>query len=820
MVRTTRRQLLAGVTMAALPSCLSSAVAGEPTTASESSPSETATPTPDSDDTSLPDTLKAVLDPVPESVDSTQASRISIATPSPEQESTSVTMWNQRADEFGLDEDSVDRIATAIYGEDRNRIMTLVGSFDANDPNAPEEIPDSAVHRDDGLFILGMASQGGAWTDGVSVAKDAIDDDLEFSEETRLALAQVADSSTVQVFPSFPPSTVSGLPDIDTEVLESVALGVDRIDPTAVQYAIVGVYTDESAYDADDFETLLKDPGSGDGSVGTVKQDGRVAIGSIEIASPSSELRERSPDLWLRVQYDAETGTAKLLHSQDEPVSTDGLALYIDGQEVTDVWNGEEFGPKEAITVEADLLSSIVLEWTDPENPEYQTVVSQELVTDRVRFEEDYARESGTLTLTYTGPKPITATDRIEIEHRSSSTQEYTYREQEADTGSLAAYHDTLSPGDKFEIDGVTLHDRVSLSATHSVERGTTTQSLSSSVYHFRAQVPGHFTLDQQEEPTLVYGGRRARDPANYRVTVAGTELSDGLEDEYDTLESGDEFPIDGEVGDEVVVEWTGAGGPATAFNAYITPPVSFELNHAPDGFELVYRSEQGYEGDPDAFKIEAYGSDSKTKFTEEYETLEDGDSVDIAFDRMSFLRVEWTVPEEPVRIDGISLRQMVEFEMDGTSLRFAGEGEWSAEAFGVTVDGESIDGFSDTITKGDSIDLDVDTGSTVEVVWENGSTEVDIFSETVHPSFEFTVEYDSEEESLTLTSETDAKLDPAEVAVSTYGSQIETNPSVWAEEYDVVEAGDSITLSVSGEPEGLAVEHESWNAYFSKGIE
>ena len=820
MVRTTRRQLLAGVTMAALPSCLSSAVAGEQTTGSESSPSETATPTPDSDDTSLPENLTAVLDPVPQSVDGTQASRISIATPSPEQENTAVTMWGRSVDEFGLDKSAVDRIATAIYGEDRNRIMTLVGSFDAGDPTVPETVPDGAVHRDDGLFVFGMASEGGAWTEGVSVAKDAIDDELELSEDTRLALAQVADSSTVQALPSFPPSTVSGLPDIDTEALESVALGVDRIDPTTVQYAIVGVYTDESAYDADDFETLLKDPGSGDGSVGTIERDGRVAIGSIETVSPSKELRERSPDLWLRVQYDSETGTAELRHSQDEPVSTEGLTLYIDDEKVTDVWNGEKFGPKEVITVEADLLSSIVLEWADPENPEYQTVVSHDLITDNVRFEEDYDRESGTLTLTYTGPEPITATDRIEIDHHSSSTRGYDSREQETDTESLAAYHETLSPDDELEIDGVTLHDSVSLSATHSVERANTTQSLSSSVYHFRAEVPGHFSLEQEDEPTLVYRGRNARDPANYRVTVAGTELSDGLSGEHDTLKPGDEFPIDGEVGDEVVVEWTGAGGPATAFSEYIKPPVSFELTHAPDEFELVYRSEHGYEGDPDAFKIEAYGSDAKTTFAEEYETLEDGDSIDISFDRMSFVRVEWTKPEEPVRMSGISLRRMVEFEMDGTSLTFVGKGEWSADAFDVQVNGESIDGFADTITDGDSIDLDVDTGSTVEVVWKNGSNETHIFSETVHPAFEFAVEYDSEAESLTITSETDAKLDPTELAVSTYGDQVESYPSIWADEYDVVEAGDSITLSVSGEPEGLAVEHESWNTHFSTGME
>ncbi|WP_158854896.1 hypothetical protein [Halorhabdus sp. CUG00001] len=819
MVRSTRRQLLAGVTMAALPSWFSIAAAGETTTGAESSPSETATPTPDSDETALPDDVEAVLDPIPESVDGTQASRLSVTVPSPDQETTAMTMWGAGTDQFDLDEEAVDRVATAIYGENRKQILALVGSFDASDPTVPKRVPENGVHRDDGLFVLGVAPQSGAWTDGLSAAKDAIGDEFEFSEETRLSLAQVVDSASIQVFPSFPPSSDTGVPDIDTDGLETVAIGVDRIDPTAISFSIVGVYTETAAYDGDDFEALLESTSVDDIDEKAIKRDGRVAIGTTRVPAPSEALRERAPDLWLHVQYDAQAGTAKLHHTQEKAVSTEGLALYVDGEKVTNVWNGETFDPEEVITVEADLLSTIVLEWTDPKHPEYQTVVSHELIADGVTFQEDYDRESKTLTLTYTGPEPITATERIEIEHRSTSGREDDYQRQETTERSLGASHETLSPEDEIEIDDVTLYDRVTLSTTHSVERGTVTESTSTSIYYFHAEVPGYFSLDQQDHPTLVYQGREARDPEQYRVTVDGTELSSGLDDEYETLESGDSVSIDADPGAKVLVEWVGPGGPATAFSEYIKPPVSFELHHSTDGFELVYRSDDGYTGDPDAFTVQSHGLEAKTPFAQEYETLADGDSIDIEFDRLSIVTVEWTGPEESVRIDGISLRRMVHFEMDGQSLTFAGEGEWSADAFEMTVDGESIDGFSDTVTEGDSIDLAAETGSTVEVVWKNGSDEETVFSETFHPPFEFDVEYDAKAESLTITSQTESEIDPAEVAVATYASQRTSYPNVWADEYDVIEAGDSITLSVSTEPQALVVEHESWGAYVSKQV-
>ncbi|WEL21682.1 hypothetical protein [Halorhabdus sp. BNX81] len=828
MVDLTRRRLLAGVTTTALAGCM-----GDPNNQSSAPPASTAsdtetptptdeptpteTPTPETDEITLPEDLVAVLDPIPESVDGTSVSRIRSTAPSPDNDES----FNQlpafgSVSQIGLELDEIDRAAAARYGDYQTQIVTIVGSFDAEKPTLPEEAPIEQLHREDGRLIVAMDDTKDGWKDGLTAATEAAGDgELPLSEDARLALSPVSESAVIQLLPSIPADETGQLDGVNTDVIEAFAFGGDRLDPMTARVSITTVYTEQSDFDTEEFKTFAKNIGAGNTDDLTVERDGRVGIGTLTVQAPTQEIRERAPDPHLTVSYEQERGTARLEHYGEQPLQTESLTLFVDDEPVEDAWNGDPMEPDSSISVDADPLSSIMIEWTDPENPEFERIVFHDVIARGVTFEETYDIESKTLTVTYTGSEPVDRTDHVEIEHRSPEEDEPSSDET---TESLADRHDRLTEGDQITIEGVAFGDRVTLMATHSYERAGASGSLSSSVYTFRAQVPGHFRLDTEEGPRLVYYGKEGRDPANFRVTVGGEEPATGFAEKYDTLERVDTLQLDAETGDEVVVEWVGNGGPTETFSEYVRPPASFELTRTTDGFEIVYRSEVTY--DADAFAVRTGGGESDPVFADDYDTLEGGDSAPIELDGTSPVHVYWTEPEERITLTWLHLDNMLQFELDGSSLVFSGQGEWPAEEFDVTVDGEDVDGFTDTVTNGDSIDLSAETGSTVEVTWTGGDEPTSVFSETVHPAFEFTFAYDAESESLSITSKTDAELDPSELEIVVHRSDDrQTYVDAWREAYDVVETGDAVTLSVSG-VEAAVVEHESWNVYAHKELE
>ena len=830
MVDLTRRRLLAGVTTTALAGCMDAAEPSEAPPAStpdetdsqtstdEPTPTATDTPTPEADEVSLPEDLVAVLDPLPESVDGTSVSRIRSTAPSPDNdESFNRLPAFGSVSQIGLELDEIDRAAAARYGDYQTQIVTMVGSFDAEKPTLPEDVPIEQLHREDGRLIVAMDDTKDGWKNGLTAATEAADDgELPLSEDARLALSQVSESAVIQLLPSIPADETGQLDGVNTDVIEAFAFGGDRLDPMTARISITVVYTEQSDFDTGEFRTLAKNVGTGNTDDMTVERDGRVGIGTLTVQAPSQEIRERSPDPSLSVEYDQEAGSAEIRNFGEEPLETESLTLSVDDEPVENAWNGEPMQPGSSIAVDADPLSVVMVEWTDPQNAEYEQIVFHEVLSRGVTFENEYDIESETLTMTYTGSEPIERTDRVEINHRVRSEDRFGSGEET--TEPLADRYEQLTRGDEITIEGVTFGDRVTLMATYSYERGSTSGSMSSSVHTFRARIPGRFRLESGETPTLTYYGRETRDPANFRVTVDGEELSNGFTEKYDTLEPEDTLEIKAEPSEEVVVEWVGEGGPAEALSEYVEPPASFELRRTTNGFEIVYGSEEPY--DADAFAIRTGDGEFDPIFAAEYDTLEKGDSVAVELDQLGTINLYWMEPDEPTTYTWLHVRDMLQFELDGSSLVFTGRGKWPAEEVSVTVDDESISGFTGTITNGDSIDLSAETGSTVGVQWTAADNPTTVFSETLHPPLEFTFEYDEGDESLTITSNTAAKLDPSELVVVVLRDEDRPEyPDAWADAYDVVESGDSITLSVSA-IEGVAVEHESWNVYVHEDLE
>ena len=824
MVRTSRRRVLAGVTMAALAGCVGDTDGDDDstTTAPESTPTETATPAPattpepDSGDDSLSEHVVAALDPIPAAVDGSDLSRIVTTAPGPDGDGTfnRVPMGGTPS-RFGLDPGQVDQMATGAYGDSRAGVIVVVGSFGADEPEIPERVAErGAVDRADGRLIVAAAENAERREQLLTAATDAVDGEVSLSADARTALAGTSDARYRLLTPSLDDGEGGGyLFDGNVEGLNSVSLGARRIDEINIQVDAAGVFEDADAYDRDAFVELIEGAGTAPTGSTTVERDGRLAVASFTTTSPSREVQERQPEIYVQSGHGEPDSPVEIRNGGEEPVDTSALTVLVDGEPVGDVFEGDEFGSGETATLDAQPLSTVAVEWTDPESG-HETVVTVDLVTAGLTFENDYDMGSETLTITYTGETTVEATDRLEVEVRSPS--EDGSRESET-TFSLADRVDVLDAGTEITLEDVALGERVTLSATYDYQRGNSGWSGSASVHHFRARVPGRFTLDREDGLSLVYVGE-PQDPANYEVTVAGERPETTLADAHDTLEAGAELPLSADPGDEVGVEWVGTGGPIEQFSEYVQPAVDFELARSGDGFELTYRSEESY--DADAFVVRSGSEDLGTVFADEYDTLSDGDTVTIELPEPSHVVVQWTGAEESLTVAHSGLYELLDFELRGSSLTFRGRGEWPAGEFEVTVGGETVSAFSGTITEGDSADLDAEVGETVAVTWTGGERDEQVVSEQVHPSFEFGVSYDESAGQATITSEVDAAVDADRLEVVVQGSEdYEERPDAWADAHDTVEQGDSVTVSVPEGSEAVILVHDEWSEHVAYSL-
>lgn len=800
--------------MAALAGCVGDTDSNDDsTTAPESTPAETATPLetptpePDSEDASLSEHVVAALDPLPAALDGTELTRIVTTEPVPDGDGNfnRVPMGGTPA-QFGLDPGQVDQMAAGTYGDSRTAIVTVVGSFGADEPETPDRLADqSAIDRADGRLIIAASEDGDGREQVLAAATDAVDGNLSLSADARTALAGTSDARYRLLTPSLEDGQGQGyLFDDTVEGLRAVSLGARRVDEMTLQIDAVGVFDDPSSYDRDAFVSLIESAGTGASSSMSVEQDGRVAVASFATRAPSQDVRERQPQLYVQSGLGPSDASVEIRNGDEEPVDTSSLTVLVDDEPVENVFDDDELDPGRSVTLEAPTLSTVAVQWTDPESGE-ETIVTVDLVTTGLTFENDYDMGSETLTITYTGETTVEATDRIEAEVRSPDDGS----EGDPRTFSLADRVDTLDPGTELTLEDVALGDRVTLSATYDYQRGNSGWSGSSSVHHFRARVPGRFSLQQEDGLSLVYIGE-PQDPTNYRVTVNGERPETTLADAHDTLEEGAELSLSGQPGDAVVVEWVGTGGPMETFSQRIHPSVDFELARSDDGFELTYRSEQQY--DAETFVVRSGPEDLGPVFAEAYDTLSDGDAVTVDLPRPAHVVVEWTRPDEPIPVAHTGLYELIDFTLDGSSLTFRGRGEWPADEFEVTVDGETVSAFSGTITDGDSVDLDAGTGATVEVAWTGGEENEQVLSETVHPRFEFGVVYDESAGEATITSEVGASLDAdvLQTVIETDGDY-EQHPDAWADAHDTVEQGDSITLSVPDGSEAIVLVHDEW---------
>ncbi|WP_231754664.1 type IV pilin N-terminal domain-containing protein, partial [Halapricum sp. CBA1109] len=344
----------------------------------------------------------------------------------------------------------VDRMAAAEYGPGHT-LAVVLGTFDADEPTFPLAASEPSVHREDGLFVAAMRSDGEAWPAGTDATGDAIDEETPLSADATLALAQVSEYEGVELYPSYSEDG-SGAPITDVDGAEAVAFGGRRVDSTTVQMSLAAVFEDESAADADALETSFTESVSEGVDDVSVEQDGRVAVATLRADYPSEAVRERMPSVGIEARYDGEDGTVTLEHRGGDSVDTDRLTLLVEDDPVENPWSDGTFEAGDSVTVAVDPFAYVTIEWADPEAGLTRPIAT-ELAVPRDAFESAYDPATESVTFTYTGERPVEATDRLEISHRSGTGERRP--PDETTTEPLSERYGTLDPGTDIVIEGV-----------------------------------------------------------------------------------------------------------------------------------------------------------------------------------------------------------------------------------------------------------------------------------------------------------------------------------------------------------------------------
>ena len=108
-----------------------------------------------------------------------------------------------------------------------------------------------------------------------------------------------------------------------------------------------------------------------------------------------------------------------------------------------------------------------------------------------------------------------------------------------------------------------------------------------------------------------------------------------------------------------------------------------------------------------------------------------------------------------------------------------------------------------DRLTEGDAVTVDAVAGDHVVVEWVDGDRSVSVDAITLTPDAEFEITYDATTDELTITHAGGDPIDPAQLRVEA-DTAVASTP--WVEEYDTVEPGDTVVLTVEEAPDRVFV--------------
>ncbi|EMA27263.1 hypothetical protein C445_20755 [Halobiforma lacisalsi AJ5] len=724
-------------------------------------------------------------------------------------------------EELDIDADAVAELVVVVT-DDETRLSVVAGEFDAPDVGDDAdldgwtvgEVDDEPVAAAEGALVVATGDDG---DEIVDAALEAADD-----EDTETILADPETASTTfdhlesKSYVTFVPD-VSEVPhnEFDGDVVEAFGVGLetapmareDDSDTLENDYVLhldpdAGAHVDDE-WIVDRVESIERNEIL---ETSIDRSDDVVYVQAV-VEQPPERDREAAPDARVRARSNADEGVVTFEHVGGEPIETDSLEVWRDGDLADDQLADEyaTFTEGDTFELETGPLADVGLRWFDEEADVYYyydtTVVGAE------SFDGQYDPDEETVEFTYTGGLEVDS-DLVELVHRSDDDGSY-----DLDRGDLDV-DGPLVDGETITVDGVTLGDRVSLELSVPANPNRGQRSLSS----VRVRPPRMHLSRREETVVARYWGDIDRDADEFRVLVEDEPADVQFSDVTDTLSEHDRVEL-GELdhGTHVAVEWLEPDDPVVVTERVLRPYARIDMDYDDSAGTVTADYEEGDEIDADDLELRIADEPAPVQPADEYETFAPGDDLTVEADPFATVELVWEGGDDTeYGLGRVTVGRRAfdaEYDPDTDEVEIVYTGEQPADPSNLTVSqrgsrssGDDEDLFAqeyDSLTDGDSIvleDVEIDDRISVMLVQEgeNYSSRSSIFRFTPEPRWAFSVEDrgsedgDGDEDGLVAVYHERTTRDADNFEILVDGEPADVQPS---DRHDTLTAEDEIEL-------------------------
>ncbi|SFC73386.1 hypothetical protein SAMN05444422_11812 [Halobiforma haloterrestris] len=723
--------------------------------------------------------------------------------------------------ELDIDADSIAEMLVVVT-DDETRLSVVAGEFDAPDVGDDAdldgwtvgEVDDEPVAAAEGALVIATGDDG---DEIVDAALEAADDE---DTETILADPETAGTTFDRLESK---SYVTFVPDVsevrhnefDGDVVEAFGMGLESApmarddDSDTLENDYVLHLDPDAGTDVDDEWIVDRVESIGRGEIleSSIDRSDDVVYVQTVVEQPPERDREAAPDARVRARSNADEGVVTFEHAGGEPIETDSLEVWHDGELADDQLADEHatFTEGDTFELETGPLADVGLRWFDEEADVYYyydtTVVGTE------SFDGQYDPDEETVEFTYTGDLEADS-DLVELVHRSDDDGSY-----ELDRGAIDV-DGPLTDGETITVEDVTLGDRVSLELSVPANPNRGQRSLS----YVRVRPPRMHLSRREGTVVARYWGDIDRDADEFRVLVEDEPADVQFSDVTDTLSEHDRVEL-GEMdhGTHVAVEWLEPDDPVVVTERVLRPYARIDMDYDDSEGTVTADYEEGEEIDADDLELRIADEPAAVQPADEYETFAPGDDLTVEADPFATVELVWEGGDDTeYGLGRVTVGRRAfdaEYDPDADEVEIVYTGEQSADPSNLTVSqrggGSSIDDEDlfaqeyDSLTDGDSIvleDVEIDDRISVMLVQEgeNYSSRSSIFRFTPEPRWAFSVEDrgsedgDGDEDGLVAVYHERTTRDADNFEILVDGEPADVQPS---DRHDTLTAEDEIEL-------------------------
>jgi hypothetical protein len=489
-----------------------------------------------------------------------------------------------------------------------------------------------------------------------------------------------------------------------------------------------------------------------DGGTASV-EDNRVTVrASVDLERARKAREIESPQLGMTRGLDLDSEYIEIEVRDGDQTPLDQLELRVNDETYDpDIWaqGQEKIGGGDKISIATEDVepnTTVTLE----HDHEYGSEASSMTILSRLNFGVSYDREQRVATLTYR--------DEVELDGDQLYVAVYQGGEygigEEKLSSSQPWAGETVTSGDQATIEDVDPGQAILV--------GWDGDTQEDRLYSDSISPPGSasFEYDHGSETlTVTLDLEEPRDATDYELRIEGETAASQWSDQGDTVEDGDTITVDGlSVRDEVSVVWTKTG--AEVASHWISAPGEVAFEYDAESKELTATMELEAEQDASDYLIRINDSEAETQWTDEYSTLEDGDSITLSdIDIGDQVVVNWGDSGFPVDFYRVSPPGEFDFRFDPETnqleIEIALDRPQDASKYEIQIDEESAPrqwtDQGDTVEDGDTITLEnVERGAEIAVVW--GEDKMVVGRTEAYPTAELSFSVDQEAGVLEIT--------------------------------------------------------------------